>query len=86
LVIVHLGGHDLVETLLLGNCPAHTQSRMTVMMIGAPQPHQFRRDRIDRIQAHHACLPFNQRSPKSGIAMSAGADTRPAGCTHWPAR
>ena len=34
---------------MLGNCPADTQSRMTVMMLSATQADEFGGDRIDRI-------------------------------------
>lgn len=60
-VAIDLRCHLLVESLLLGNCPANAQSSAAVVMIGAPEPNQLGCDRVDLVEADDRCLPFRKR-------------------------
>jgi len=73
-VTAHLVDGWFIETLLLSDRQANTQSSVAVVVHGASHPHQFRRDRIEMLQSHHGGLPFAQRSEDVRVGVHPRCD------------
>lgn len=91
-VAAHLVDGWFIETLLLGDRQAHTQSSVAVVIHRTSHAHQFGRDRIKMVTANHSGLPLRQGLVQLRCGDDVGRDSSSAlghellSRTAWSAR